>query len=344
MWMLSAIRSGPPDRFTLRRLAQGGDSNAFANDVRRGLSANPKTLPPKYFYDDLGSQLFEAICRLPEYYLTRAESEILSRHADEIVGSIEGPARIIELGSGSAEKTRFLIEALLRRQPELHYLPVDISDASLESSSLELLHIYPRLRITAYAADYFTALNALAETGITEREGKRTIALFLGSNVGNFNPEESRVFLREVRKMLRGEDGLLIGADLKKSPEILVPAYEDALGVTSAFNRNLLARMNRELGANFDVSKFRHKVIYNEGQGRIEAYLVSLTPQTVRLRAIDLEVAFEEGEAVHTENSYKFDLEQLGELARDTGFTLARTWFDGARRFSFNLFTASESD
>jgi len=342
--MFSAIRSAPPDRFTLRRLAQGGDSNAFANDVRRGLLADPKALPPKYFYDDLGSQLFEAICRLPEYYLTRAESEILSRNADEIVGSIEGPARIIELGSGSAEKTRYLIEALLRRQPSLHYLPIDISDASLERSSLELLQVYPRLRITAYVADYFTALRALAETGITEREDKRTIALFLGSNIGNFNTEESHAFLREVRKMLRVKDGLLMGADLKKSVDVLVPAYDDALGVTSAFNRNLLVRMNRELGADFDINKFQHRVVYNENLGRIEAYLVSRNRQLVRIKGIDLEVAFEEGEAIHTENSYKFDLKQLAGLASDTGFFLEKTWFDSARRFSFNLFTAGESD
>jgi L-histidine N-alpha-methyltransferase len=344
MWMLSDIRSGPPDRFTLRRLAQGGDSSAFAKDARRGLTANPKALPPKYFYDDLGSQLFEAICRLPEYYLTRAESEILSRHADEIVGSVEGPARIIELGSGSAEKTRYLIEALLRRQQELHYLPVDISDASLESSSLELLHIYPRLRITAYAADYFTALRALAQTGAAERGGSRTLALFLGSNIGNFNTGESLAFLREVRKVLRPKDGLLMGADLKKSPDLLLPAYDDALGVTSAFNRNLLVRMNRELDADFDISKFYHRVKYNEELGRVEAYLVSRERQTVRIRALDLEADFEEGEAIHTENSYKFDLGQLGELAAETGFSLERTWFDGAHRFSFNLFTASEDD
>ncbi|HEX8184845.1 MAG TPA: L-histidine N(alpha)-methyltransferase [Blastocatellia bacterium] len=341
--MLSAIRSAPPDRFTLRRLAHGGDSNAFAKDVLQGLCQSPKEVPPKYFYDDLGSQLFEAICRLPEYYLTRAESEILSRNADEIVGSIEGPARIIELGSGSAEKTRYLIEALLRRQPALHYLPVDISDASLERSSLELLQIYPRLRITAYVADYFTALRALAETGVTEREDKRTIVLFLGSNIGNFNTEEARGFLREVRKMLHAKDGLLMGADLKKSPDVLIPAYDDVLGVTSAFNRNLLVRMNRELDADFDVNKFQHRVTYNEELGRVEAYLVSRERQAVRIKAIDLELIFEEGEGIHTENSYKFDLKQLAELAGETGFILERTWLDSARRFSFNLFTANES-
>jgi len=334
-------RSKPPDRFTLHHPALGGDSSSFAADVRTGLLKRPKALPPKYFYDDLGSQLFEAICRLPEYYLTRAEGEILRDSADEIVCSIKGPVRIIELGSGSAEKTRFLIEAALHHQPELHYVPVDISDVSLERSSLELLHIYPGLRITAYAADYFSALRALGKERITEREGKRTIALFLGSNIGNFDPEESRSFLREVRSMLRPDDGLLVGADLKKAASVLVPAYNDALGVTAAFNRNLLVRINRELGGNFDVQKFEHRVIYNEEHGRIEAHLASLGAQTVTLRGLDLEIGFEPGETIHTENSYKFDLDQLSELARDTGFSLKRTWFDSARRFSFNLFTAA---
>jgi L-histidine N-alpha-methyltransferase len=338
--MLSEIRSGLPDRLIMHRLSYGGDSDAFAKDVRDGLTREPKALPPKYFYDDLGSQLFEAICRLPEYYLTRAESEILGDHASEIVSAVEGPVRIIELGSGSAEKTRYLIEALLSRQPELHYLPVDISDVSLERSSLELLHVYPRLHITAYAADYFTALRVLAEARITEREGNRTLALFLGSNIGNFDPAESRKFLREVRRMLQPGDGLLMGADLKKSTDVLMPAYDDALGVTAAFNRNLLVRINRELGADFEIKQFRHRATYNEPLGRVEAHLVSLRAQAVKISLLDLEIRFDEGETIHTENSYKFDLDQLSGLARDTGFVLQKTWFDRARRFSFNLFAA----
>src|ERR1051325_6078017 len=193
----------PPDglfnsdnRLTIHRLAHGGDANAFACDVRAGLTRPAKQMPPKYFYDELGSRLFEAICFLPEYYLTRAESEILREHSDEIVASFRAPARIVELGSGSAEKTRYLIEAMLRRQSALHYLPVDISAASLERSSLELLHLYSGLSITAYAADYFTALRSL--TGAKPNE--HTVALFLGSNIGNFNAEEATDFLRQVRK------------------------------------------------------------------------------------------------------------------------------------------------
>jgi len=330
------------DRLVIHRLARDEVSDEFAQDVRRGLAGSPKTLAPRYFYDDLGSQLFEAICLLPEYYLTRAESEILTSHAREIVSSVEGPVRLIELGSGSADKTRHLIEALLAKQPELHYLPIDISDVALDRSSAVLLHIYPRLRITAYAADYFTALRALSEAGVTASQGKRTLALFLGSNIGNFNPDEAVAFLAEIRKMLRPEDALLVGADLKKPASLLVPAYDDALGVTSAFNRNLLARINRELDANFDITRFEHQAIYNERLGRVESHLVSLQAQVVSIRALDLEVNFEPGETIHTENSYKFDLEQLAELARQAGFCLTKTWFDGARRYSFNLMSACD--
>ena len=327
------------NRLTIHRLAHGGDSSAFARDVRAGLTATRKSIPPKYFYDELGSRLFEAICCLPEYYLTRAESEILRNNADEIVSSVEGTIRLLELGSGSAEKTRFLIEALLSKQPQLHYLPVDISDSSLELSSQRLLRLYPGLRITGFAADYFTALQALAKR-VPADQDRRTVALFLGSNIGNFGRDESREFLRAVRKLLRPEDALLLGADLKKSPDVLIPAYDDALGVTAAFNLNLLARINRELDGNFDVRKFQHSAVYNEELGRIEIHLVSLEPQVVRIRAIDLEVAFRKGETIRTENSYKFDIEQLSVIARDTGFSLSKTWFDSAGLFSFNLFVA----
>jgi L-histidine N-alpha-methyltransferase len=340
--MVVPLRTSSPERLTIHRLAHTSDTHSFADDVRVGLTASPKRLQPKYFYDDLGSRLFEAICCLPEYYLTRAEREILSSHAGEIVGTIKGPVQLVELGSGSAEKTRYLIEALLDRQGKLHYLPVDISDASLERSSAVLLDSYPGLRITAYAADYFTAMKALARTVACDGRKARTMALLLGSNIGNFNPGESRRFLREVREMLKVGDGLLIGADLKKSPEVLVPAYDDALGVTAAFNLNLLVRINRELNGDFDLTKFAHRATYVEEHGRMEAHLVSLVTQRVNIRQIDLEVEFSAGEAIHTENSYKYDLPQLSELARETGFQLDKTWMDKQERFSFNLFSAVE--
>jgi L-histidine N-alpha-methyltransferase len=334
-------KTGPQvdNRLTIHRLALGGDGNAFASDVRAGLTRAAKSLPPKYFYDELGSRLFEAICFLPEYYLTRAESEILQTSAADIVSWIEGRVRLLELGSGSSEKTRYLIEALLAKQSALHYLPVDISDSSLELASQRLLRLYPGLRITAFAADYFTALQALA-TLVPADPACRTVAVFLGSNIGNFGRDEAREFLRAVRTLLRPQDGLLLGADLKKAPEILIPAYDDSLGVTAAFNLNLLSRINRELDANFDVKKFQHSAIYNDDLGRIEIHLVSREPQIVHLRAIDLEARFEKGETIRTENSYKFDPEQLAGLARDAGFRLAKTWFDSSHLFSFNLFVA----
>jgi dimethylhistidine N-methyltransferase len=325
------------DRLIIHRLAHS-DANTFADDARAGLTSNRKALPPKYFYDDLGSQLFVAICRLPEYYLTRAEGEILRTSADEIIASIESPLRLIELGSGSAEKTRYLIDALLARQRELHYQPVDISPASIEESSRELLRIYPALRITAYAADYFTALQAMAREPRPEDE--RAMALFLGSNIGNFDREEALAFLRAARQMLRPTDGLLVGADLKKFADTLVPAYDDPLGVTSAFNLNLLGRINRELGGEFDLRSFSHRAVYDESEGRIEMHLVSRRKQTVAIRSLNLEIHFEEGETIHTENSYKYDLDQLSGLARESGFSLSHTWFDSLRRFSFNLFAA----
>jgi len=334
--MVSQTVSAAAERFRLRRLSNGRDATSFAEDVRAGLTTPQKSLQPKYFYDALGSQLFEAICHLPEYYLTRAESEILRNNSEEIVGSVGGPARLVELGSGSAEKTRYLIQALLDRQGSLKYLPIDISSVSLERSSLELLQIYPKLSITAYAADYFTALKALAESDGSER----TIALFLGSNIGNFDPGGSRAFLGEVRRVLKPGDALLVGADLKKPADVLIQAYDDPLGVTAAFNLNLLVRMNRELEANFDVKKFRHRASYNEELGRVEIRMVSLEEQTVRLNTLDLDISFREGETIHTENSYKFDVEQLARLASATGFSLEKTWFDNARRFSFNLFAA----
>jgi L-histidine Nalpha-methyltransferase len=339
--MLPQTRVSYPDRLTIERLPDGGDKNAFAADVLAGLTKKAKALQPKYFYDELGSRLFEAICRLPEYYLTRAEAEILKHRAEEIVAAVAGPVRLIELGSGSAEKTRHIIEALLRRQPELQYVPVDISDASLESSSRELLRTYQRLRITAYAGDYFTALRAIAKARMHSRGSLRTIALFLGSNIGNFDPQGAQLFLKNVRETLKPRDALLIGADLKKDRETLEAAYDDPLGVTSAFNLNLLLRMNRELAAEFDVSKFKHHAVYNEELGRVEIYIVSLEKQTIRIGALDVEVSFDEGETIHTENSYKFDLDQLSRIADQTGYTLAKTWFDRSRRFSFNLFAAA---
>jgi L-histidine N-alpha-methyltransferase len=322
------------DRLSLHNLVRSDLSASFAADVRAGLSSEPKKLFPKYFYDELGSQLFDAICLLPEYYLTRAENEILTPHADEIVKELDGHhISLIEMGSGSASKTRLIIEALLKRQAGLLYIPVDISASALETSSRVLLQSYPTLRINAYASDYYDALAALSK-----KERGRSLALFLGSNIGNFDTDEAHTFLRHLRRVLRAGDALLLGADLRKSPAILEAAYDDVLGVTAAFNLNQLARINRELEADFDLRAFRHHVIYNEELGRIEVYLASRRTQTVSIRKLEMEIQFDEGERIHTENSYKYDLETLSEMASATGYRRARTWLDEREQFSSNLF------
>jgi L-histidine Nalpha-methyltransferase len=323
-------------RLFIHNLVKRDPLAGLAEDVRKGLAAQPKRFLPKYFYDELGSQLFEAICLLPEYYLTRAENDILTRYSDEIAASVDGHITLVEMGSGSASKTRLVIEALLRRQAELLFMPVDISASALESSSRILLQSYPRLRIEAYAADYFAGL---AELGKKPR--RRTLALFLGSNISNFDPEEALRFLRAMRSVLNKGDALLLGADLKKDPAILEAAYNDALGVTSAFNLNVLARINRELGGTFDLRAFQHRAFYNEPLGRIEIYIESLAQQVVRIEKLDLEVAFAAGELIHTENSYKYDMDGIAQLAADTGFKRSHTWLDSQERFSSNLLLAA---
>jgi dimethylhistidine N-methyltransferase len=323
------------EKFSIHNLVKREPRAGLAEDVRRGLSREPKRFLPKYFYDQLGSQLFEAICLLPEYYLTRAENEILERYADEIVSSVDGNTTLVEMGSGSASKTRLIIEALLRKQSELLFIPVDISASALDSSSRILLQSYPQLSIEAYAADYFAGL---AELGKQQRG--RTLALFLGSNVSNFDPDEALKFLRALREMLRDGDALLLGADLKKDKDVLEAAYNDALGVTAAFNLNVLARINRELGGNFDLRAFQHRAFYNEAAGRVEIYIESTREQTVAISQLEMKVQFAAGEQIHTENSYKYDLADIAKLAAETGFTRARTWLDQQEQFSSNLLLA----
>lgn len=333
---MAQTEPAPDKRLFIHNLVKRDPLANLADDVRKGLAAQPKRFLPKYFYDELGSQLFEAICLLPEYYLTRAENEILKRYADEIAASVDGQITLVEMGSGSASKTRLIIEALLRRQSQLCFMPVDISASALESSSRILLQSYPRLTIEAYAADYFAGL---AELGKKPR--RRTFALFLGSNISNFDLEEAFRFLRAMRSVLSKGDALLLGADLKKDPKILEAAYNDALGVTSAFNLNVLARINRELGGTFDLRAFKHRAFYNEAAGRIEIYIESLFTQRVRIEKLDLEVEFAAGELIHTENSYKYDRAGIARLANETGFEHARTWLDSQERFSSNLLLAA---
>jgi L-histidine N-alpha-methyltransferase len=239
------------------------------------------------------------------------------------------------MGSGSASKTRLIIEALLRKQRELLFIPVDISASALDSSSRILLQSYPQLKVEAYAADYFAGLAELKK-----KQRTRTLALFLGSNVSNFDPDEALRFLYALRQVLRAGDALLLGADLKKERSVLEAAYNDALGVTAAFNLNVLARINRELDGDFDLRAFQHRAFYNEAAGRVEIYIESMREQSVSIGQLEMEVEFGKGEQIHTENSYKYDLSEIGKLAAETGFTRARTWLDSEKRFSSNLLLA----
>lgn len=339
--MANSTNQASPSRLVIHQTTEStpaalqSNQSTFAEDVRAGLTAQPKTLPPKYFYDALGSQLFEAICLLPEYYLTRAETEIFELYATEIVRQLPSPISVVELGSGSSLKTRLLIEALLANQPELHYQPMDISAFILEISAEALLGNYDRLRITGHVGDYTCGLGA-----IERNADERLLALFLGSNIGNYTVADARDLLRTIRQALRIGDGLVLGADLKKSVDVLIPAYADALGVTAAFNLNLLIRINRELDADFDLTQFKHRALYNEDRGRVEAHLVSLQAQTITIGSLDLQIEFQPGETIHTENSYKYDMPQLAAMAKETGFQPIKTWFDGERRFSCNFWLA----
>ena len=328
----------PLARLVIHDLAHRNGHNEFAADVRRGLSSNPKQLFPKYLYDSLGSRLFDAICQVDEYYPTRAENEILTRHAEEMVAGIPDCRTLIELGSGSAEKTCSIIEALLLHQTELLFIPVDISASALEKSSRALLAAYPALRIEAYAADYLEGLAAMQPLAPGP-----ALMLFLGSNIGNFEKAEALTFLRAIRRMLRQGDALLLGADLKKDRATLEAAYNDALGVTRAFIVNELARINRELGADFDLWAFGLRSVYNEEAGCVEVYLESLRSQLVTISGLEMSISFEAGEWIHMEHSYKFDVDGLAALGLQSGFRLERTWLDARQRFSSNLFRASDS-
>ncbi len=325
----------PVSRLVIHDLARRNGHAEFSQDIRNGLSSNPKHLFPKYLYDEVGSRLFEAICELDEYYPTRAEDQILKAHSDEIVRCAPDCETLIELGSGSAEKTRRLIDAFMRHREQLLFIPVDISATALSTSSQALLGSYPKLRIEAYAADYFQALSALPQLGQNP-----VLVLFLGSNIGNFEPDDARNFLRAIRRVLRPQDLLLLGADLKKDRRTLEAAYNDALGVTRAFIVNELGRINRELDANFDLWAFGLRSFYNELLARVEVYLESLRAQTVDIRALGLTIDLTVGERIHVENAYKFDTDALRSLGDETGFALERTWLDDQARFSSNLFRA----
>jgi dimethylhistidine N-methyltransferase len=312
--------------------ADGGLPSRFASDVRRGLTASRKRLSCRYFYDAEGSALFERICGLTEYYLTRTELAILRRHGDAVVRSLSADAVLVELGSGSATKTRVLLERALVRNSPVRYVPIDISRSMLEASSRALLDDYAGLEITAIAAEYRAGLRWL-----TRQCWPQKLILWLGSNVGNFARNQATRFLRDVRAAMTARDRLLVGIDLRKPRELLEAAYDDAEGVTAAFNKNILSRINRELGGHFDVDMFRHRAVWNDSAGRVEMHLQSTREQHVRIDALALRVRFARGESIFTESSYKYSLDEIDRLAAACGLSVESRWLDAGARFSVNL-------
>ena len=309
--------------YTIVQLAPVDLRQRLTDAVRKGLTSNPKRLPSFLFYDETGSRLFQAICKTHEYYPYRTEATILKSHAGDIVRALPRNVTLIELGSGDATKTRFLLRALLKHQNDLHYLPLDISSSILESSARSLSREFPALQITGLAGEYHDAFRALKTYASPPR-----FVLWLGSNIGNLEPSAARTFLINLKKALDPGDVILIGFDMQKSPDIIVPAYNDAAGFTAKFNKNILIRINRELGGTFRIDQFKHVAIFNAEQHRVEMYLESRTDQTVSLHELNLIVSLTRGERIHTENSYKFTPTMIDNILHPAGLQIVRKWAD----------------
>ncbi len=310
---------------------QGVDADDFARALLAGLSAVHKEIPCKYFYDAEGSALFDKICALPEYYVTRTELALLARHADEFAALVGADTELVEFGAGSGRKVRLLLDAVVRPRA---YLPIDISSDYLLASAARIDADYPDLIVKPVIADFSRPFVLPPVT----RGARRRIGFFPGSTIGNFTPEATLQFLRNAARLFRG-GGLLVGVDLVKDPAVLHAAYNDAAGLTAAFNKNLLARADRELGADFDLSLFHHHACYNPLLQRIEMYLVSAARQQVRIAGHV--VSFVEGEAVHTENSHKMTIEGFRSLAVKAGFAPRAIWCDVQRLFSLHWLEAN---
>ncbi|MBI4193945.1 MAG: L-histidine N(alpha)-methyltransferase [Betaproteobacteria bacterium] len=303
------------------------DAGSFLEEVLAGLAQPRKTLNPKYFYDERGCELFEAICELPEYYPTRTEMGMLEEHGRDIARLIGEGCALIEYGSGSGRKTRALIADL---QPAI-YMPIDIAAAQLRSSARRIAGIFPRLDVVAVCADYSRPLTLPQGERL---KGRRRVIFFPGSTIGNFTAEEAHEFLQHARRLAGAGGAMVVGVDLKKDPGVLHAAYNDAQGVTAAFNLNLLARINRELGSDFDLAAFRHHAFYDAGAGRIEMHLVSLKDQRVMLNGRAF--SFRAGETIHTENSCKYSVAEFQALARGAGLAPEYCWIDPRQLFSIH--------
>ncbi len=320
-----------------RSVAPEADGSAeFARDVRAGLGqTGQKWVACKYLYDAVGSALFEAISVLPEYGLTRADERILRRYAGEIAAAVSPPLVVAELGSGSGRKTRLILEALARRQPTTYH-PIEISAAALALAERELNHL-DGVSVRGFEAEY---LDGLGRAAARRSANKRLLVLFLGSSIGNFNRNEDCEFMAKIRSLLRVGDALLLGTDLVKPISQVLPAYDDPAGVTAAFNLNLLGRINRELRGDFDLRRFAHEAVYDEGEHRIEMHLRARDSHDVRIEKADLDIHFDRGETIWTESSYKYTLEDVVQMGEATGFQVARQWMDAEWPFAESLLVA----
>lgn len=306
-------------------------SSTAGIDVIKGLKQTPKTLPPRYFYDDRGSELFEQICELPEYYLTRTETSILQQNAASIA-KITGACEIVELGSGSSTKTRILLDAYNSLRLPLRYLPIDVSARMLEMSARTLLKEYPSLQVYAIAGTYELALAQLQAKKLPNR-----IICFLGSTLGNLNPQECDIFFSRIKASLHLGEYFLLGIDLQKPKEILEAAYNDGQSVTAAFNLNMLEHLNRRFEGNFETTQFEHWSFYNQTANQIEMHLRSLQEQTVELHALNLKVNLAKDETIITEISRKFNLNQIHQELKTKGLTPVQTWTDANQWFGLLL-------
>lgn len=305
----------------------------LVEEVRRGLTDRPKHLPSRYFYDERGCELFEAITELPEYYLTRAEEALLRRHADDIVRATE-PVSLVEIGAGSCRKTSLVIDAARRLGHGQNFVPFDISEEAVRAAAGDLVSRFPGLQVYGMVGDFEQHLAAIPRLG-------RQLVLFLGSTIGNLEPAERIEFLSHVRALLEPDDAFLLGVDLVKDADVLHAAYNDAQGVTAAFNRNLLSFLNRELGADFDPEAFDHVAYYDEDRQRVELHLKSSRRQVVRVPGADLSVTFEAGECLHTEISTKFTEATARDSLRAAGMRLERWFTDPEGRFGMALAVAA---
>ncbi|HEY9598550.1 MAG TPA: L-histidine N(alpha)-methyltransferase [Cyanophyceae cyanobacterium] len=315
----------------LNQKAPSENQISSGHDVIQGLSQTPKTLPPKYFYDDRGSELFEQICELPEYYPTRTEAAILRQYGSEIA-RLTGACELVELGSGSSTKTRLLLDAYNASDYPLHYVPIDVSAGILETSAQQLLLDYPSLHVHALVSTYELALQQLTPTSLPTR-----MICFLGSTLGNLNSQECDVFFSQITDALEVGEYFLLGVDLQKSKQVIEAAYNDSQGVTAEFNLNMLKHLNWRFKGNFDLDLFEHWAFYNEKLNQIEMHLRSLKAQSVRLEALDLTVEFDAGETIMTEISRKFDLGVIQQELQAKGLKSLHVWTDEQQWFGLIL-------